>query len=110
MSKPIRASDRSSLIRLASSMDKGSAERRVILAGLKVGVTSDRPPQISLRSPIASLKKAESLYEVDGSRDGDVLHHLGEALSEIAWVVKDLGDPQAAKVMDMARDFGAMHR
>ncbi len=32
------------------------------------------------------------------------------ALSEIAWVVKDLGDPQAAKVMDMARDFGAMHR
>ena len=109
MSKPTPASDRSSLIRLASSMDKGSAERRVILAGLKVGV-SDRPPQISLRSPIASLKKAESLYGVDGSRDGDVLHHLGEALSEIAWVVKDLGDPQAAKVMDMARAFGAMHR
>ena len=74
MSKPTPASDRSSLIRLASSMDKGSAERRVILAGLKVGVMSDRPPQISLRSPIASLKKAESLYEVDGSRDGDVLH------------------------------------
>ena len=102
---------RGARIRLAATLPVRSEDRRVILAGLsKVGVTSDRPPQISLRSPIAALKKAESLYEVDGSRDGDVLHHLGEALSEMAWVVKDLGDPQAEKLMDMARSFSAMHR
>ena len=34
MPKHITSSDRSSLIRLASSLEKGSAERRAILAGL----------------------------------------------------------------------------
>ena len=35
MSRPLTASDRHSLIRLASTMPAGSAERRAILAGLK---------------------------------------------------------------------------
>jgi hypothetical protein len=34
----LTATDRKSLIRLASSMEKGSAERRAILAGLKTAV------------------------------------------------------------------------
>ena len=33
--KKLTASDRSSLIKLASSLEKGSDERRAILAGLK---------------------------------------------------------------------------
>jgi len=37
-----RASDRSSLIRLASSMEKGSPERRAILAGIaKIAIHPD---------------------------------------------------------------------
>lgn len=37
MSKTLTATDRKALIRLASSMDKGSDERRAILAGLGTG-------------------------------------------------------------------------
>lgn len=37
MSRTLTASDRSTLIRLASTLPKGSEERRAILAGLKVG-------------------------------------------------------------------------
>ena len=39
--RSLTAADRSALIRLASSMEKGSAERRAILAGLKGASTKD---------------------------------------------------------------------
>ena len=40
MPRFITASDRSALIRLASSMERGSEERRAILAGLKMAAPS----------------------------------------------------------------------
>ena len=42
MSRPLTASDRSRLIKLARSLPKGSGERRAILAGLKHAYGRDR--------------------------------------------------------------------
>ena len=43
MSRKLTASDRKSLIRLASKMEKGSPERKAILAGLKYAYGDERP-------------------------------------------------------------------
>jgi len=46
-------------------------------------------------------------------QEGDAmtaLHHLGVILSEVAWAIRELDDPMAEKVMDVARDFSRLHR
>jgi len=80
-----RASDRSSLIRLASTLPAGSAERKAILAGLwKVGGSVTLPPQFDHMKVHPTLKKileqtADSWYH-DGSYTG-LAGALQEALN-----------------------------
>ena len=97
MARKLTASDRKSLIRLASQMEKGSPERRAIL---KVAVSWDRGPTIGPRlrkkyenhkalsaelgqklerelRPFRTLKEVTSLSDVDGL--------YGEAVSEGWW-------------------------
>ena len=64
----------------------------------------DKAKRISVSTAVEALKQAERLG------GGEALHHLGEALYEIGWLIKEIGDPQAVKVLDVVRDFAEMHR
>ena len=66
--KTITASDRSALIRLASSLPKGNPERRAILAGLKTARLADIPKaarvfEDSMADLKASAKKLKRLFK-----------------------------------------------
>lgn len=61
MSRKLTASDRSALIRLASSMEKGSPERKAILAGLKKAANEDTPKV--LRDAAEELISMGSLFK-----------------------------------------------
>ena len=85
MSKTLTATDRSSLIRLASSMEKGSEDRRVILAGLKIsgqrfevstnafhgGMDSRDGPEITISQGSESISGTADDFEdaLDKARD-----------------------------------------
>ena len=60
MSRTLTASDRSALIRLASSMPVGSADRRAILAGLGLGISRDL--QYKLEELGAAFFRKSSVY------------------------------------------------
>ena len=79
MSRSLTASDRSSLIRLASSLPKGSPERKAILAGLK----SKRRPRV------ADLPDAPMGYEWKDVSDewGDTAFTLYSHDDEVGSVV-----------------------
>ena len=85
MSRNLTAQDRSSLVKLASSLPKGSPERKAILAGLgKVGSSVMLPPQFEHMKVHPTLKKileqtADSWYH-DGSYTG-LAGALQEALN-----------------------------
>lgn len=66
MPRKLAASDRKSLIRLASTMEKGSPERRAILAGLKVA--SPDPVAGWVRKNKRSLADAAPLLQVGLSK------------------------------------------
>jgi len=65
MSKSLTASDRSSLIRLASSMEKGSEERKAILAGLKK-VSSDVVAVVNINGRSYNYDRLEVEEMLDG--------------------------------------------
>ena len=48
MAKKLTATDRKSLIRLASTMEKGSQERRAILAGLRESKRASRSSKLAI--------------------------------------------------------------
>ena len=64
MSRSLTASDRKSLIRLASSLPAGSPERRAILAGLGQGSRASRRPAFHKEgSPREFQKAVDALVE-----------------------------------------------
>lgn len=67
MSRPLTAADRSSLIRLASTLPIGSSERRAILAAMdsdRERTPIFRDPYYRMMDGVISMKNA-----VDGTRD-----------------------------------------
>lgn len=103
--------DRSEMIRRASTLPVGDPERKRLLSHLKTGAKFDRPRRLLVEVAASSLKKAQSAYDFnDASNDDEVLHHLAQALYDIAWVVREIGDPQAEKLMDVTRNFSSQHR
>lgn len=63
-----------------------------------------------MRSALAALEKAGSMYDYDGSPDGEILHHIGQAMTDLAWMLRTLKDPQADALLDVARAFEERHR
>jgi hypothetical protein len=77
MSRFLTASDRSSLIRLASSLPAGSAERKAILAGLAGKTASDRMELFEeIEGQIARLRNQPDWKDVR-AKIADALHILG---------------------------------
>jgi len=69
-SRNVTASDRSALIRLASSLPAGSPERKAILAGLE-RVGSDVPPQVqALMNQLQRVQGVSNVYVTDTWSDG----------------------------------------
>lgn len=64
------------------------------------GTEVDQP---GMRTAIAALEKAH------GS-DGEILHHIGQAMTDLAWMLRTLKDPQADALLDVARAFEERHR
>ena len=90
MSRKLTASDRKSLIRLASSLPKGSDERRAILSGLKKALDMDFPGTAFLGEPAASRW-------VSGARA------LGRAFGDW-WVLKSVYGLPSIAIRNRARD------
>ena len=63
MSRKLTASDRSALIRLASTLPKGSEERRVILAGLGAGTEWGTLPALLVRR-LKAVSQADDTKEL----------------------------------------------
>lgn len=64
MNRTLTASDRSALIRLASTLPEGSVERRAILAGLVAGTAPTNVLQALVRSSTEDLGDARSRYDL----------------------------------------------
>lgn len=64
MSRTLTATDRSALIRLASTLPEGSAERRAILAGLVAGTAPTNVLQALVRSSTEDLGDARRRYDL----------------------------------------------
>lgn len=64
MSRTLTATDRSALIRLASTLPEGSAERRAILAGLVAGTAPTNVLQALIRSSTEDLGDARRRYDL----------------------------------------------
>ena len=83
--KNLTASDRKALIRLASTMDKGSPERRAILAGLNKVVSNLRAPvdDETLKAQLEfELYQFRSTYGEDEYSQQDVIESTIQALEE----------------------------
>jgi hypothetical protein len=59
----LSSQDKTSLIKLASSLPVGSAERRAILAGLKKVSWMDSPPDFSSKSGEKELERAKRIID-----------------------------------------------
>jgi len=85
MSRSLTSSDRSSLIKLASSLPVGSPERKAILAGLAGSVTSEGKTASSYRMEmfeelegfVERLRKEPDWKVIQGKMN-DALHFLGK--------------------------------
>jgi hypothetical protein len=62
----------------------------------------------TLNSVADDVKKAQR--SIDDGDNEQALHHLSNVFSELAWTIKELGDPQADMVMDASRKFTREHR
>ena len=77
MSRSLTAQDRSSLIRLASSLPVGSAERKAILAGLGKAAEAGR---VGAKQPsLADLREAQHKARRDAMDDNPVISAAGQA-------------------------------
>ena len=100
----ITATDRSALIRLASSLPQGSAERKAILAGLKAGA----------RVPDSSHKYDVHIEHVDESSSsfrGMPLRKIEQEISKAERLFAkyeelDAGDPRAQRLMAQMEPWG----
>lgn len=72
MAKTLTATDRSALIRLASTMDKGSDERKAILAGLKVARTNWKTVNLS-PSTLAKATAVNWWYTMKSNMFGEYI-------------------------------------
>ena len=72
MSRSLTAADRSALIRLASTLPKGSEERRAILASLD----KKRPLKLVPNQPPMWMSDVKKSYTVlrDGARIGEIIY------------------------------------
>lgn len=91
MSRTLTASDRSSLIRLASAMPAGSAERKAILAGLSRLSWSESIKKASGEFSIPGNRAKGSAFYVRGASDGGGITS-DEAAKLISRTAKALAD------------------
>ena len=77
MSRSLTAQDRSSLIRLASSLPEGSPEKKAILAGLAGKTASDRMEAFEeVEGFVARLRRDPAWKDVR-KRMNEALHFMG---------------------------------
>ena len=79
MSRALTAQDRSSLIRLASSLSAGSAERKAILAGLSKNSADETPAVKALMRDLGRINGVPNVYITDTRNDG--YYHLRVVLT-----------------------------
>lgn len=93
MSRTLTAQDRASLIRLASSLPKGSPERKAILAGLGkvasgLGMSHDDLIEVEgYREPLSVDVVADAIFLQSGRRGGQSVSRdelLGIAMKELS--------------------------
>lgn len=70
MPRPLTAADRSALIRLASTLEKGSPERRAILAGLDKAGSSKKEKYVQLFRDLAGKRRKTIMIDLKGVMGG----------------------------------------
>jgi hypothetical protein len=122
MSRPLTASDRSALIRLASTLPVGSSERRAILAGLGGASGSSKVAGASpfIRPAIQHLLSIEDGFgDVSDPTDAPYAHLVKTVAMNLTLSVKRRGgievrsyiNPDAGiRVEDMAKVKGHLER
>lgn len=121
MSRKLTASDRNSLIRLASAMEKGSPERKAILAGLSksarargpiwVDVLKDRWNDLhdfesALDGVAQEYDVAASYTSGDGRRDAQKMLRLINDLKE---ALEAISGGLLSEIMDAEMEFVEKH-
>lgn len=101
MSKSLNASDRTALIRLASTLPKGSKERRAILAGLK---TAYFAAELSEDEQVKILEQVASHFERRYGLDTEI-EEEGVGLESPTLYAWDEGDePAYRSTLDVSYD------
>lgn len=85
-------SARAALIRLASTLDKGSEERRAILAGLKHGVS-----QKALASMVSDAMERAGIEVWQSYRDGRGINNRHGVIWDSVWTIRSQTRPSKAK-------------
>ena len=111
MSRKLTASDRNSLIRLASAMEKGSPERKAILAGLSKSARASGPIEDALEDKWNSLHDFE--YALDrAAREYDVAasYSGGKGRKDAQKMLKMINDLTEALEAISSGDDGLLNR
>jgi hypothetical protein len=90
MAKTLTATDRSALIRLASTMEKGSVERRAILAGVRQAGGRYNERDVEDMEPDTALDMLDDLTTQAGRKAHEYVRHYQLALREAEENLRDL--------------------
>ena len=103
MSKPLTAQDRSSLIKLASSMEKGSQERRAILGGLKISALSTLLSGKELLALIGTTQSYDLRALTWVKRHSDTVKSAAPMVKRVPALDLDSADPrEISRVRELA--------